>query len=103
MTDFIERLEDIVGEKGIVRNEEMSGRSAGYSHPDETLNAKVLVRPSNTDEVSRILKICNEQQQPVVCHGGLTGLVDGNTAGEDEVILSLERMRKIEEIDPSSA
>ena len=39
----------------------------------------------------------------MVCHGGLTGLVDGNTAGEDEVILSLERMRKIEEIDPSSA
>jgi len=103
MTDFIERLGDIVGEKGIVRNEEMSGRSAGYSHPDETLNAKVLVRPSNTDEVSRILKICNEQLQPVVCHGGLTGLVDGNIAGEDEVILSLERMRKIEEIDPSSA
>ena len=94
MTDFIERLGDIVGEKGIVRNEEMSGRSAGYSHPDETLNAKALVRPSNTGEVSRILKICNEQQQPVV---------DGNTAGEDEVILSLERMRKIEEIDPSSA
>ena len=103
MTDFIERLGDIVGEKGIVRNEEMSGRSAGYSHPDETLNAKALVRPSNTGEVSRILKICNEQLQPVVCHGGLTGLVDGNTAGEDEVILSLERMRKIEEIDPSSA
>ena len=103
MTDFIERLGDIVGEKGIVRNEEMSGRSAGYSHPDETLNAKVLVRPSNTDEVSRILKICNEQRQPVVCHGGLTGLVDGNIAGEDEVILGLERMRKIEEIDPSSA
>ena len=61
MTAFIERLRSIVGEKGIVQNEEMSGRSAGYSHPDRTLNAKVLIRPSATDEVSRILKICNEQ------------------------------------------
>ena len=63
MTEFIERLGDIVGEKGIVRNEEMSGRSAGYSHPDETLNAKVLVRPSNTDEVSRILKMLENSRE----------------------------------------
>ena len=103
MTAFIERLRSIVGEKGIVQNEEMSGRSAGYSHPDRTLNAKVLIRPSTTDEVSRILKICDEQKQPVVCHGGLTGLVDGSIAGENDVILSLERMRKIEEIDTDSA
>ena len=103
MTAFIERLRSIVGEKGIVQNEEMSGRSAGYSHPDRTLNAKVLIRPGTTDEVSRILKICDEQKQPVVCHGGLTGLVDGGIAGENEVILSLERMRKIEEIDTDSA
>ena len=99
MTDFIERLGDIVGEKGIVRNEEMSGRSAGYSHPDETLNAKVLVRPSNTDEVSKVLKLCNEQHQPVVSHGGLTGLLGGNIVGEYEIILGLERMRRIEDID----
>mgnify|MGYP003311615508 FL=1 len=103
MAAFIERLRSIVGEKGIVQNKEMSGRSAGYSHPDRTLNAKVLIRPGTTDEVSRILKICDEQKQPVVCHGGLTGLVDGSIAGENEVILSLERMRKIEEIDTDSA
>ena len=103
MAAFIERLRSIVGEKGIVQNEEMSGRSAGYSHPDRTLNAKELIRLGTTDEVSRILKICDEQKQPVVCHGGLTGLVDGSIAGENDVILSLERMRKIEEIDADSA
>ena len=81
----------------------MSGRSAGYSHLDRTLNAKVLIRPGTTDEVSRILKICDEQKQPVVCHGGLTGLVDGSIAGENDVILSLERMRKIEDINTNSA
>ena len=77
----------------------MSGRSAGYCHPDKTLIAKALVRPSNTDEVSKVLKLCNEQHPPVVSHGGLTGLVGGNIGGEYEIILGLERMRRIEEID----
>jgi FAD/FMN-containing dehydrogenase len=35
-----------------------------------------------------------------VTHGGLTGLVHGADAGPAEVILSLERMRNIEDIDP---
>ncbi|MFP6746364.1 MAG: FAD-binding oxidoreductase [Alphaproteobacteria bacterium] len=103
MADFIDRLKDIVGERGLVPHEELSGRSAGYRHPDKTLTAKVLVRPANTDEVSAILKLCNDNNQAVVSQGGLTGLVDGNIAGEDEVILSLERMREIEEIDAASA
>ena len=83
--------------------EDLSGRAAGYRHPDKTLEAKVLVRPATTEEVSQVLKLCNDAGQAVVCHGGLTGLVDGNIASPDEVILSLERMRAIEEIDPASA
>ena len=50
-----------------------------------------------------MLKLCNDNGQAVVSHGGLTGLVDGNIVGEDEVILSLERMREIEEIDAASS
>ncbi len=103
MADFIAQLRDIVGDKGLVLKEELSGRSAGYRHPDKTLCAKVLVRPTCTEEVSAVLKLCNDNGQAVVSHGGLTGLVDGNIVGEDEVILSLERMREIEEIDPASS
>ncbi|MDP7549209.1 MAG: FAD-binding protein, partial [Alphaproteobacteria bacterium] len=103
MAEFIEQLRGIVGDRGLVLNEDLAGRSAGYHRPDETLQAKVLVRPANTDEVSQVLRICNEAGQPVVSHGGLTGLVDGSLASPDELILSLERMRAIEEIDPASA
>ncbi|MBT4487755.1 MAG: FAD-binding oxidoreductase, partial [Rhodospirillaceae bacterium] len=103
MADFIAQLRDIVGDRGLILKEELSGRSAGYRNPDKTLDAKVLVRPANTEEVSAVLKLCNDNGQAVVSHGGLTGLVDGNIAGEDEVILSLERMREIEEIDPASS
>jgi len=103
MADLIEQLRGIVGDKGLVLNEDLAGRSAGYRRPTETLQAKVLVRPANTEEVSQVLKLCNKAGQPVVSHGGLTGLVDGNLASPDELILSLERMRAIEEIDPASA
>ena len=103
MADLIEQLRDIVGDRGLVPREDLQNRAAGYRYPDKTLDARVLVRPANTDEVSQVLKLCNEAGQAVVSHGGLTGLVDGNIAGSDELILSLERMREIEEIDPASA
>jgi len=103
MADFIEQLRDIVGDKGLVLHEDLQNRAAGYRHPDKTLEARVLVRPASTDEVSKVLKLCNDAGQAVVSHGGLTGLVDGNIAGADELILSMERMREIEEIDPASS
>ncbi len=103
MADLIEKLRDVVGDKGLILRKDLSGRSAGYLNPDKTLVAKVLVRPTTTEEVSEVLKLCNEAGQPVVCQGGLTGLVDGNIALPDEIILSLERMRTIEEIDPASS
>ena len=59
----------------------------------------LLVRPANTREVSRTLAICSELSQPVVAHGGLTGVVDGARAEAGELILSLERMTTVEEVD----
>ena len=103
MADLIEKLRGVVGDKGLILKKDLSGRSAGYLNPDKTLVAKMLVRPTTTEEVSEVLKLCNEAGQPVVCQGGLTGLVDGNIASPDEIILSLERMRTIEEIDPASS
>ena len=66
--------------------------------PDETPLALTL--PRSTDEVSTILKICHTYRTPVVPQGGLTGLTGGATASHGAVLVSLERMRAIEEIDP---
>ena len=61
--------------------------------------AMALVRPANTQEVSDVLKACHQQDQPVVTHGGVTGLVDGDKSTEQDIVLSLERMRAIESVD----
>ena len=96
---LLESLRAIVGVDGALSRQETGRRSAGFMRP-ETLQARLLVRPRSTAEVAAVLKICHAAGQPVVTHGGLTGLVHGGDAGPDELILSLERMNAIEEIDP---
>jgi FAD/FMN-containing dehydrogenase len=66
----------------------------------DNLKACALVRPAGTGEVARVLRYCHDQGVAVVTQGGLTGLVRGADAGAADVILSLERMRNIENIDP---
>ena len=63
------------------------------------VEAKALVRPSSTAEVSAVLAICDAHRQSVVAHGGLTGLVKSATTCEDDVVLSLERLNRIEAIN----
>ena len=97
--DTIEALRVIVGEAGVLSAADIATRSAGMLRPD-TLKAQALVRPTNTDEVSKVLRWCHDTGVHVVTQGGLTGLVHGADATPEEVILSMERMRVIEEIDP---
>lgn len=63
--------------------------------------ALAVVRPSSTDEVSRILAYANEHGIGVVPQGGNTGLVGGQipSARGDEIVLSLSRLRAIRAVD----
>lgn len=60
---------------------------------------RALLLPRSTEEVSRALAICHAHGQTVVIQGGLTGLAGGAVPGPDEVALSLEKMRGVEEVD----
>ena len=63
----------------------------------------LLLRPATTEEVSRILAICNETATPIVPQGGNTGLVGGQIPFNGEVLLSLQRMNRIREVDRAGA
>ena len=91
-----EKLEAVLGEKGLVSGDALAERLIPHGHPG------VLLRPQSTDEVAAALRLCNEAGQPVVPYGGLTGLVEATTANGSEVAISLERMNAIEEIDIAS-
>jgi FAD/FMN-containing dehydrogenase len=96
--NFLAQLRVIAGDNGVISGAAVSDRATGFSRAG-TL-AQHLVRPRNTDQVSAVLKLAHAARQPVVTHGGRTGLVHGADSKADELILSLERMNAIEEIDP---
>lgn len=56
--------------------------------------ASLVLLPTTTDDVSRVLKYCHAHKLPVVPQGGNTGLVQGGVprANTDEVVLSLAQM-----------
>jgi FAD/FMN-containing dehydrogenase len=58
----------------------------------------LLLKPGSTEDVSRILALCNESGTAVVPQGGNTGLVGGQIPTGGEVLLSLERMTRIRNI-----
>ncbi|MFL6651078.1 MAG: FAD-binding oxidoreductase [Sulfurifustaceae bacterium] len=62
-----------------------------------------VVRPRTTEEVSAVLRTCHARRLPVVAQGGLTGLSGGATPIDRCVILSLDRLRGVEELDAAAA
>ena len=96
----LEDLQVFLPKKAFLVDEQVSNRKAGGLHTEEAIQAEIIVRPESTEEVSKILSVCNQAGQPVIVHGGLTGLVYGTRTSPDQLILSLERMNTIEEVDP---
>ena len=62
----------------------------------------VVLRPSSVEEVARILKLANDTATPIVPQGGNTGLVGGQIPLHNEIVLSLNRLDRIREVDPTS-
>ena len=69
-----------------------------YSRGEDTYDpvlSKAVIFPETNEEVSTILKICNERKVPVVPFGTGTSL-EGNVVGNEEgITISLEKMNKI--------
>ena len=67
-----------------------------------TGSSSLVLRPKSTNEVSAILRYCNENFIGIVPQGGNTSLCGGATPIQEEVILSLENMNTIYSIDEHS-
>ena len=86
-------------EKGIFSDDESI---SDYSH-DETEDLKffpeIVLKPSNTEDISKIMRYCNEQNIPVTPCGARTGLSGGSLPVCGGVAMSMERFNNIIEID----
>jgi len=95
----IEEFKKILGEKYVFIDEESLHH---YSH-DETEDLHflpdVVIKPRTAEEISAILKICDQNKIPVTPRGGGTGLSGGALPHLGGVLLSTERMNNIIHID----
>jgi (R)-2-hydroxyglutarate---pyruvate transhydrogenase len=65
-------------------------------------HTKLVLKPGSTEEVSKILKYCNDNMLAVVPQGGNTGLVGGSVPVFDEIVINLARMNNIRSFDDVS-
>ena len=82
--DIVAQLGEALGPGGVLPREEVRRRSAGIWRSD-SIQAKALLRPKSTEQVSRALAICHQHGQSLVAHGGLTGLVEGAITSADDI------------------
>ncbi len=95
MAAIVQGLLDILGERGVLHGNEVSARAEGWASA-ENCKAFAIARPQSTQDVSRLLAFCHKEKVEVVPYGGGTGLVRGAIAEQGQVLLSLERMQRIE-------
>jgi FAD/FMN-containing dehydrogenase len=102
MSDFIDRLRAIVGERGLITDE--PGKHPYLTDWRENYlgTALAVARPASTAEVADIVKLCATEKVAIVPQGGNTGMMGGGTPhqGGREIVLSLKRMNRILEVDP---
>lgn len=94
----LEALRAIVGPAHVLIGVDVSSRRVDWM-TGAPCQAGAIVRPADTEQVAAVMQACHAVQQPVVTHGGLTGLVHGAEASPDELVISLERLTEIEAID----
>jgi FAD/FMN-containing dehydrogenase len=63
--------------------------------------AAAVVRPAGTDEVAAVVATCAAHGASIVTQGGNTGLVGGAVPAADQVVVSLQRLDRIDDVDPS--
>lgn len=77
-----------------VFNDDWMGKYKGKS--------TTVLKPRTTEEVSKIVKHCNQKRIGLVPQGGNTGLVGGSVPVRDELILNLSNLNKVRSFDPVS-
>jgi FAD/FMN-containing dehydrogenase len=102
-TDVIERLAALLPSGRLLIGAEIGPRY--YTDVVGRIGAmpQVVVRPRNTVEASRILADCHAAGVCIVTQGGMTGLACGALPRENEIVLSLEHMNRIQAIDVNGA
>jgi glycolate oxidase len=96
---IIEELRGVAGVENVITDPDAM---ENYAHDETPLyhsTPDVVVKPSSTEQISKIMQIAYEKNIPVTPRGGGTCLSAGAVPIHGGIVLSLERMNHIKEID----
>ncbi len=96
---IIDRMKDIVGANGVLTapSDLMVYECDGFTIEKQT--PEVVVFPTSTDDVVKIVKACNDLNLPFLARGAGTSLAGGCVPVGGGVMLGLARMKKILEVN----
>jgi glycolate oxidase len=97
---LLEDLRTALGERAVLIDPDIL---ESYRHDQATFcpagSARVLVRPTTTEQVRQVVLAARRHRVPLVTQGARTGLSGGANAVNGCILLSLERMDRILQID----
>jgi len=97
--NILAEIKAIIGDADIITGH---AELEKYSH-DETEDLRfypeVVTRPKSPEEVSALMKLCNENLIPVTPRGAGTGLSGGALPVLGGLLISMERFNKVLQID----
>ena len=102
LSSEINKFRKIVGNKNVITDKNEMQKYLKEWRGVYTGVAGAIVKPKSTKEVSNILKFAYRKNISCIPQGGNTGLVGGQIPfNRDHIVISLERLNKIREINPT--
>lgn len=96
---IIQQLKKIVGDEN-VETSNMTLHSYSFdATPGFQKTPDAVVSPNNTEEIAKIVKVCNMNKIPITPRGSGTNLSAGTTPLKGGVVLLFKHMNKILEVD----
>ena len=106
-SEHVQFFKDAVGESAVIdgvsqdATDDLEPFNSDWMHKYRG-HASIVVKPGSTEEVSKVLKYCNDNMLAVVPQGGNTGLVGGSVPVFDEVVITTSRLNNIRSFDEVS-
>ncbi|MBC7916049.1 MAG: FAD-binding protein [Pyrinomonadaceae bacterium] len=97
--EILGKIRTIAGSDNIIVLQEDMELYSKDETEDLQFYPEVVVKPVSAEQISLLLKLCNEQNIPLTARGGGTGLSGGALPVFGGVLLSLEKLNKIIQID----
>jgi len=92
---MLDKLKELIGENKVVTGEMIGADFCHDEYPGGNYAPEAVVEATSTEEVTAVLKVCNEAGVPVTVRGAGTGQVGGSVPVKGGIVLSVKGMNQV--------